>query len=150
MKLVLAGRLAWKNDDFLQLVRAYKYKDDVIIAGYVSDEVLVNLMGSSYAFVYPSLFEGFGIPVIEAMQMKVSVLTSEKSAMQEITNEAAMYFNPEDFNDIADKMMMIYKDEDQRNALIEKGSVIATRYSWNRTADLLWNCITEAVNRNSH
>ena len=149
MKLVLAGRLAWKNDEFLQLIKTYKYKEDVIITGYVSDEVLINLMGSCYAFVYPSLFEGFGIPVIEAMQMKVPVLTSEKSSMQEITDGSAIYFNPEDFNDIADKMMMIYKDEAQRKTLIENGSVIATNYSWKRTANLLWDCILEAVNKNS-
>lgn len=150
MKLVLAGRIAWKNEEFLELVNTYKYKEDVVITGYLQDEVIVNLMGSCYAFVYPSLFEGFGIPVIEAMQMKAPVLTSEKSSMEEITEEAALYFNPNDVDDIADKMMMIYKYEDIRNKLIEKGSDIASRYSWMKTADLMWNCINEAVNKNSH
>ena len=150
MKLVLAGRLAWKNEEFQQLVKTYKYKEDVIITGYVSEEKLVNLMGACYAFVYPSVFEGFGIPVIEAMQMKVPVLTSSTSAMEEISNASAMYFNPEDYNDIADKLMMIYKDEDQRNILIEKGTETATSYSWEKTANLLWACILEAANKNSH
>ena len=82
--------------------------------------------------------------------MNAPVLTSSTSAMEEITGRNALYFNPEDFNDIADKMMMIYKDEDKRNQLIEKGKEIAANYSWKKSADLLWKAVLEAANKNSH
>ncbi|MBK8951965.1 MAG: glycosyltransferase family 4 protein [Chitinophagaceae bacterium] len=120
MKLVLAGRLAWKYESFTKSLETYKYKSDVIMTGYISEEELVKLTGAAYAMVYPSLFEGFGVPVLEAMQSDVPVITSAGSAMQEITNDAALLVNPDDFNDIAEKMMLIYKDENLKKRLVEK------------------------------
>ena len=145
MKLVVVGRLAWKNNEFLKLVNSYKYRSDVVLTGYLPEEELVGLMASAYALVYPSLFEGFGVPVAEAMKCGVPVLTSEKTSMQEVAGEAGLYFNPNDHANIADKMMLIYKDENLRKQLIEKGQTIATRYSWELTADLLWNVIIKTV-----
>jgi glycosyltransferase involved in cell wall biosynthesis len=146
MKLVMAGRLAWKNDEFLKLYRTYKYKDDVVLTGYITENELADLTSSAYALVYPSSFEGFGVPVLEAMQSEVPALTSSNSAMQEITEEAALYFNAADSADIADKLMLIYKDENLRNVLIERGKNIVSKYTWQRTADLLWNSILHAAN----
>lgn len=145
MRLVLAGRLAWKNNEFLQLLQTYKYKDDVVMTGYLPEEELATLTASAYALVYPSLFEGFGVPVLEAAQCRVPVLTSTGTSMQEIGEDAALYFNPNDHADIADKMMLIYKDEDLRSRMIEKGELIAGKYSWERTADLLWESIMKAA-----
>lgn len=146
MKLVLAGRLAWKNDEFLKLYRTYKYKDDVALTGYITEDELADLTSSAYALVYPSSFEGFGVPVLEAMQSAVPALTSSNSAMQEITEEAALYFNATDSADIADKLMLIYKDEALRDVLIEKGSKVVNKYNWQRTAELLWKSILHAAN----
>ncbi len=145
MKLVVVGRLAWKNNEFLQLISSYKYRSDVVLTGYLPEEELASLMASAYALVYPSLFEGFGVPVAEAMKCRVPVLTSEKTSMQEVASEAGLYFNPNDHADIANKMMLIYKDENLRNHLIEKGQTIATRYNWELTADLLWDVILKTV-----
>lgn len=147
MKLVLAGRLAWKNDEFLQLLQTYKYKDDVVMTGYLPEAELAAITASAYAMVYPSLFEGFGVPVLEAMQCQIPVLTSAGTSMQEIGEEAALYFNPNEPADMADKMMRIYKDEDLRNNLIEKGVGVARKYSWERTADLLWASIMKAADK---
>ena len=145
MKLVLTGRLAWKNDEFLKLLETYKYKNDVVLTGYIKEKELANLMAAAYAMVYPSFFEGFGVPVIEAMQCHVPVLTSKNSSMQEISEGAALYFDPNDIDDIADKLMLIYKDENRRKALIEKGKSIASKYTWQRTADLLWECLMKTA-----
>ena len=145
MKLVVVGRLAWKNNEFLKLVNSYKYRTDIVITGYLPEEELASLMASAYALVYPSLFEGFGVPVAEAMKCRVPVLTSEESSMQEVAGEAGLYFNPNNHADIADKMMLIYKDENLRQQLIEKGQAIANRYNWELTADLLWNVILKTV-----
>lgn len=111
MKLVLAGRLAWKYESFTESLKSYKYRDDVLLTGYMSEEELVKLIGSAYGLVYPSLLEGFGVPVLEAMQCNVPVITSAASSMQEIAGEAALYAAPDDHTDIADKMMLLYKDE---------------------------------------
>ncbi|MDB5208335.1 MAG: glycosyltransferase family 4 protein, partial [Flavisolibacter sp.] len=101
-------------------------------------------MASAYALVYPSLFEGFGVPVIEAMKCGVPVLTSKDSSMQEIGGEAAMYFDPQNIDDIADKLMRIYKDEMGRKDLIKKGLVVAQKYSWQKTADAVWKSLMKA------
>ena len=145
MKLVLAGRLAWKNDEFLQLLNTYKYKDEVILTNYVEEKELAQLIGAAYALVYPSLFEGFGVPVLEAMKSKVPVLTSSHTSMQEVAEDAALYFDPHNYTDIAEKLMLIYKDENLRSRLIEEGIAVAEKYSWQRTADLLWQSIVDAA-----
>ena len=144
-KLVLAGRLAWKNDDFLHLLKTYKYRNDIITPGYISESVLAQLTASAYAMIYPSLFEGFGVPVLEAMKSEIPVLTSANSSMQEIGEEAALYFDPLSVNDMAEKLMLIYKDEDLRNSLIQKGKQKAGEFSWQRTAGLMWQCIEKTV-----
>jgi glycosyltransferase involved in cell wall biosynthesis len=143
MKLVLTGRMAWKNNEFLQLLKTYKYREDVILTGYLEEGELAKLVASAYAFVYPSLFEGFGVPVLEAMRSGVPVLTSGNSAMEEISGDAALCFDPQNIDDIADKLMRIYKDEDGRRQLIEKGFPTATRFSWQNTADAAWKALIE-------
>jgi glycosyltransferase involved in cell wall biosynthesis len=146
MKLVLAGRLAWKNDAFLELLKTYKYRNDVVLLHYVEDETsLAQLVASAYAMVYPSLFEGFGVPVVEAMRCGVPVLTSKGSAMEEITEGAALYFDPANMSDIAEQLMVIYKDERLRAKLIEQGTAVAQQYTWQATTAALWDCINRAV-----
>jgi glycosyltransferase involved in cell wall biosynthesis len=145
MKLVLAGRLAWKNDEFLTLLNTYKYKDDVLLTGYLEEKDLAGLMGAAYALVYPSLSEGFGVPVIEAMKCGVPVLTSKDSSMEEIGEDAALYFDPRNIEDIADKLMRIYKDETERKGLIKKGWAVAQKYTWQKTANAVWESLMKTV-----
>jgi glycosyltransferase involved in cell wall biosynthesis len=95
--------------------------------------------------VYPSLFEGFGVPVLEAMRCEVPVITSANSSMQEITHDAALYCDPSNYNDIADKMMLLYKDENLRKKLIQKGKEVIDQFNWERTAEILWQSILKAV-----
>ncbi|MBS1919950.1 MAG: glycosyltransferase family 4 protein [Bacteroidetes bacterium] len=145
MKLLMAGRLAWKFESFLDKLKRYKYRDDVVLTGYLDDVALCNLLGSAYAMVYPSLFEGFGVPVLEAMCCEVPVITSAKTSMQEIAQDAALYCDPNDFNSIAEKMMVVYKDENLREKLIKKGKRFREQFSWDRTAEILWQNILKAV-----
>ncbi len=144
-KLLLAGRLAWKYESFTKSLETFKYRDDVVMTGYLEEEELVKTIGSAYAMVYPSLLEGFGVPVLEAMRCHVPVITSSNSAMQEIANGSALFVDANDHADIADKMMRIYKDENLRNELIQKGKHAASQYSWDKTAKLLWQSILKAV-----
>jgi glycosyltransferase involved in cell wall biosynthesis len=147
MKLVLAGRMAWKNEAFLDQLKSYKYREDVVLTGYLEEEELARLTGSAYALVYPSLFEGFGVPVLEGMQCGVPVLTSQHTSMQEIGSDAGLYFDPADVTDMADKLMRIYKDETLRSHMISRGLDVAARYSWEHTARLLWESIGRAAAR---
>jgi len=144
-KLIIAGRLAWKYESFVRDLKKYKYRDDVILTGYLNEEELVKLMSSAYALVYPSLFEGFGVPVLEAMKCNVAVVTSSGTSMEEIAKDAALYFDPRNVDDIAEKMMVIYKNEDLKKSLVEKGEQVARQYSWRQTSERLWKCILKAV-----
>ena len=148
IKLVLAGRLAWKYESFKENLKSYKYRNDVIMTGYTEQKELVNIIGSAYGMVYPSLFEGFGVPVLEAMQCDVPVITSVNSAMQEIAKDAALFADPENSTDIAEKMMLLYKDEKLRKELIEKGKKVASKYDWDKTAELLWQTILKSADKN--
>lgn len=141
MKLVIAGRLAWQYETFIEKLKSYKYRNDVVLTGYINDDTLADLMGSAYALVYPSLFEGFGVPIIEAMQSGTAVITSNTSSMPEIGGDAVLYANPNDVDDLAKQMMLIYKDEKLRTALIEKGFVQAKQFSWDVSAVKLWELI---------
>jgi glycosyltransferase involved in cell wall biosynthesis len=144
-KLILAGRLAGKYKNFAERLERYKYRDDVILTGYLKEEEFAEVIGSAYCLVYPSLWEGFGVPVLEAMQSGVAAITSENSAMQEIAKEGALYINPDDHNDIAEKMMRVYKDENLRSELIRKGKENSRNYDWDKSAGLLWQSIMKAI-----
>ncbi len=145
LKLVLAGRLAWKYNSFIDALKSYKYRDDVLLTGYLPEEELVKLTASAYVMVYPSLWEGFGVPVLEAMRCGVPVITSSGSSMQEIAKDAALYADPANYHSIADQMLLLYKDEELRADLIEKGKLAEKEYTWTKTADLLWQSILKAV-----
>jgi glycosyltransferase involved in cell wall biosynthesis len=148
MKLMLVGRLAWKYESFMVSLKSYKYRNDVVMTGYVAEDELVKITGAAYGMIYPSLLEGFGVPVLEAMQCKVPVITSVNSAMQEIAKDAALYIHPARHTDMADKMMLLYKDENFRNELIQKGSETVKEYTWESTAIKLWQSILKAAAKN--
>jgi glycosyltransferase involved in cell wall biosynthesis len=144
-KLVLAGRLAWKYDSFLEGLKSYKYRDDVILTGYIEESELAALTASAYAMVYPSVWEGFGVPVLEAIRSQVPVITTADSAMQEIAGEAALYIDPASPAAIADKMLQLYKDEPFRNQLIEKGKK-GHLFSWDEVAGKLFDFLPLPTN----
>lgn len=147
MKLVLAGRLAWKNEKFNKLLSTYKYRQDVVLTHYLEEAELARLTAAAYALVYPSVFEGFGVPVLEGMKCHIPVLTSKGTSMEEIGGDAALYFDPADPQSIASQLMLIFKDETLRSRLIEQGKLVAGKYSWEKTADGLWLSILEAAGR---
>jgi glycosyltransferase involved in cell wall biosynthesis len=137
MKLILAGRMAWGTDEFVKLMKTYKYRDEVLATGYVNDTELQQLMGAAYAVVYPSYWEGFGLPVLEGMQSGVPVITSSNSSMPEIGGDAAVYCEPGDPEGLGKAMGLLYKDENYRSALISKGLERAAMFTWENSAKTL-------------
>jgi glycosyltransferase involved in cell wall biosynthesis len=115
MKLLIAGRLAWQAAAITEKLKTYKYRNDVVMLGYIADEQLANITASAYAVIYPSFFEGFGLPIIEAMQCEVPVICSQTAAMPETGGDAAEYIDPNDPEKIAKAMLQIYKDESFRS-----------------------------------
>jgi glycosyltransferase involved in cell wall biosynthesis len=145
MKLVLAGRMAWGNDDFEKQLQLYKYRNDVVITGYLPDEQMPMLMAAAYALVYPSYWEGFGLPVLEAMQSAVPIITSSNSSMPEVAGDAALYNEPADAEGWGRAMGIMYKDENQRAGLIEKGLQRSCLFSWEESAATLRRVFDQAI-----
>ena len=148
MKLVIAGRQAWMARGFLESIRTYKYRSDLVLTGYLDEKELAKLMASAYAFVYPSLLEGFGMPVLEAMASAVPVITADNSAMQEVCGENALYADVTDPASLAAQLMHIYKDEDLRHRLGRTGVELARGFQWDRAAAAYWQCILDAAGAN--
>jgi glycosyltransferase involved in cell wall biosynthesis len=145
MKLIVVGRLAWQYEGTLEKLKTFKYRSDVKLAGYMPEDKLVNVVASAYALLFPSYFEGFGVPVLEAMQAGVPVITSNVSSMPEVAGDAALYVDPANPEDIADQMKIIFKDEQLRSNLVEAGKLQSQKFTWEKTADLMWQCIEKAV-----
>lgn len=138
MKLVIVGRFAWKYEEIAKMRESMPYKDDVKWVGYLDVDKLARVIGGAYALVYVSLFEGFGIPILEALQCNVPAIISNTSSMPEVGGNAALLADPKDHEDIANKMQMLYKDEALRTRLIQAAPEQVAKFNWDKTADKLW------------
>ncbi len=145
MKLVIAGRPAWKYEEVEQMRAEMPFKEDVKWVGYMNVDALSKLIGGAYTLVYASLFEGFGIPILEALQCDVPAIVSDTSSMPEVAGDAALLVNPSDPEDIADKMHQIYKDEALRAKLIINARKQIKKFDWNNSAKKLWDTMMKCV-----
>lgn len=142
-KLLIVGRMAWNTDEIVEAQKRMPFRDDVIWLGYQNVETLSALVGASYAMVYPSLFEGFGIPLIEAMACNVPSITSDTSSMPEVIGSAGLLVDPTNVQDIAQKMMYIYKDENIHQELKAHCKTELERFDWDKSAEQVWKIILE-------
>ena len=145
MQLLIAGNSGWEYEKFSESLRLFRFKEDVQILENPSLEDLIKITAAAYALVYPSLFEGFETQPLQAMKSSIPVITSSTGAMPEIVADAALYADAENFKDIAIKMMMLFKDENLRKALIEKGTIQVKKYNWDSTAGLVWKSIEKTL-----
>jgi glycosyltransferase involved in cell wall biosynthesis len=121
MRLALYGTKGSYSTNFLASIDSYKYREDVVFIGPLTDSEEVSLISSAYALVHPCRWERFGIPVVDAMKAGVAVLCAQDSAMSEFCGMAGMYFNETDAADIGEKLCRIYKDEQMREEMIGTG-----------------------------
>ncbi|MBX2905026.1 MAG: glycosyltransferase family 4 protein [Taibaiella sp.] len=147
MKLVIVGRLAWKYEEVEEMQLTMPFKDEVKWVGYMNVDELSKVIGAAYALVYASLFEGFGIPILEALQCNVPAIVSNTSSMPEVAGEAALLVDPTDPEDIAAKMHILYKDESLRSRLVANASEQVKKFDWQGAADRLWTCMMKCVEK---
>ncbi|MEZ5006711.1 MAG: glycosyltransferase family 1 protein [Chitinophagales bacterium] len=141
IKLVLVGRWAWKTSETKKTFSAMKFADDVISLGHLEREELSKVLGAALALVYPSFFEGFGIPLLEAMYAEVPVIASERSSLPEVTENAALYVNPDRIGEMGHAMEKMAKDYGLREHLIEEGRKQRQLFTWDKTANKVWEVI---------
>lgn len=119
----------------LVIGRKLKIKNNIIFTGFIDDKELDRLYRSAALYVFPSLHEGFGLPPLEAMNRKIPVASSNATCLPEILGDAAIYFNPLDIDDMAEKIRRILSNDKIKKTLIQKGLKQIKKYSWQKMAE---------------
>jgi glycosyltransferase involved in cell wall biosynthesis len=143
--LVIVGRRFWQNQELDSVWSALRHKDEVIFAGSMDQTELALTIGAAHALVYTSLYEGFGIPIVEAMKCGVPVLTSTCSSMPEIAGEAALLVDPYDVGAIANGMDQLASNSDLHHRLSIAGLERAKAFDWSVSAEKLWHVILKTA-----
>jgi len=145
MPLVLAGGKGWLMEDFQKLLCELGIEDQIIMTGYVSDDELIWLYRNCYANLYPSLFEGFGLPVLEGMQFGAPTLTSNSTSIPEVTGSAAILLDPEDIDAWSSAMLLLAGDQIGREQLSVAALTQALKFDWKLSATNLLELYQEAI-----
>ena len=131
-KLVIVGARGWLSEKLMQRIKNLVSKEEIIALGYVSDSELHHLYARAHGFVFPSFYEGFGLPILEAMASGVPVLTSNTSSLPEVAAGCALLTDAWDSKDIAQGIVKLIEDEKWREESIAKGFHMAEKYSWEK------------------
>ncbi len=145
MKLVLAGANFWGLAAIHEVIKKLGIEGEVIFTGRLADEELAVVLGSAKALLFVSYYEGFGIPLLEAMEAEVPIICSNISALPEIAGDAALLVDPFNSTNIKSAMLKLMSDETLQKDLIQKGSLQKQKFSWDKSANLLWDSILKCV-----
>jgi glycosyltransferase involved in cell wall biosynthesis len=146
-KLLIVGGEMFKTGEIFDFFDRMKYRDEVVFTGRISVEELRKVLGSALALTFVPFFEGFGIPVVEAMAAGVPVICSHTTSLPEVGGDAVLYTDPYQPSQIAWAMQKISSNKTLRKSLIEKGFRQKDKFSWDQSAELLWECIEKLVHR---
>ncbi len=144
LKLVVVGSRVWWQDELESAWNGMKHQSDVIFPGRVEPNDLSALLSAAEMLVYPSYFEGFGIPILEAMYAETAVIASRTTSMPEVGGDAVLYIDPSDIDDIAHAISRL-RDKTLRQEFIEKGRLQRQKFSWEITANLLWDSMMKTI-----
>ncbi len=144
-QLVIVGRFFWGKKEVMNTLNDIQYKNDIIFTGRLDDDTTMLLMKFAKALILVSHYEGFGVPIIEAMQLGTPVITSNTTALNEISNDAAIKVNPDSIQEIARAMQEINNNYILVENLIKKGYHQAKKFNWDKCAELLWNSIKKEI-----
>ena len=142
IKLVLAGSPGYKYEAAKKLIEKFNLKNYIIETGYIQEDDMINLLAGASVFVFPSNYEGFGVPILEAQAMKIPVACSNTASLPEASGGAAYFFdqnNPEDIAQTINELL----ENDKKSDLIEMGLKNIKRYSWERTGLILYNILNK-------
>jgi glycosyltransferase involved in cell wall biosynthesis len=134
LKLVIAGRAGWLYADIFATVKTLALEGEVIFSGFVADEDLPDLYRGARLFVFPSLYEGFGLPILEAMASGIPVITSTTASMPEVAGDAAILVDPHDPKAVAEGMARVLAGDQVRQTLIQRGLRRAQQFAWDSVA----------------
>jgi glycosyltransferase involved in cell wall biosynthesis len=144
-KMVIVGEHMFGTNGLNKVLDSMHHKDDVIFIGRLYNHQLSRVVASAAALLLVSLFEGFGIPIIEAMKCDVPVISSNVTSMPEVSGNGALLVDPRSVNDICEAMKMITKDQSLRETLIENGRLVRQKFSWNQTAQRMWDSMVRCL-----
>ena len=135
-QLVLAGKRGWLDSEIVSAARRHAVKNDILFTGYVKDDDLPAFYSGATCFVYPSFFEGFGLPVLEAMQCGAPVIAGNRTSIPEVVGEAGLLFDPFNTNSLVQALSRVLDDSDYRAKLRALGFARAREFDWRDTAQL--------------
>lgn len=146
-KLVLAGPSYWGTQIISRTIEKFGLKNEVLLTGHLQDEELNKVLASAEALTFVPYYEGFGIPLVEAMQTETPIITSDVSSLPEVAGEAALLVNPHSPENISNAMHKVYTDKLLKQQLIEKGRTQKLLFSWDKSSDLLWKSIQTTIHQ---
>ncbi|MCX6817083.1 MAG: glycosyltransferase family 1 protein [Candidatus Beckwithbacteria bacterium] len=132
--LVIVGKLGWMYEEILAAPKKYKVEKRVKFIGRVAEADLAAVYKMAQVFVYPSLMEGFGLPILEALALGIPVITSDRGALPEVAGEGALIINPEKTEEITQAIRLVLENDELRQGLIEKGLRQVKQFSWEKAA----------------
>lgn len=142
-RLVLAGGKGWLYDSIFEKVKELNLEEKILFTQYVPSEDMNPLMCGAIAFVFPSIYEGFGMPPLEAMACGVPVISSDAASLPEVTGDCAVICDPYSSESISDGLYRLYSDDNLRKSLSERGLERARTFTWEHSAEILYNVYRE-------
>jgi len=142
-ELVIAGKWGWMYEEIKKAPEKYGIENRVKFIGRVAEADLAGVYAGAELFVWPSLMEGFGLPVLEAMMMGVPVVTSNRGALPEVVGKAGLQIDPEKVEELAKAMELVMENKELREGLVEKGYGNVKRFSWEKAAKETWQVLTK-------
>ena len=145
IKLVIVGGEMHKTGDIFETYENMKYKEDVVFTGRVETRELHDIFGAALALTFVPFFEGFGIPIVEAMTAGIPVICSNTTSIPEVGGDAVIYADPMKIDQVTAAMVKLADDKELRKELVEKGFEQKNKFSWDETARLLWESVKRAL-----
>lgn len=144
-KLVIVGGSGWNNGEIYDYVQTHPVKDHIVFTGYVSDEEVRHFYANATLFIYASLCEGFGIPVLEAMQSGIPVITSNVSSMPEVAGTACELVDPYNIEELKEAITRVLSSKERRESMRRLGLEQASRFSWDKCAHEVWEFMMQML-----
>lgn len=135
-QLIIVGKPGWLYQEIIKEINKFNINKDIILSDYISDDILVKLYQSALGFILPSFYEGFGLPVIEAMACGCPVAVSDRSSLPEIVGKAGLIFDPDKIQDITAKLELLISNNLERRKNINNGLLHVKKYNWKNCAEM--------------